>query len=293
MTGGFDPERLVRQFQALGQSSRLAVVRLLARYRPFGLGAGEIARLVAVPHNTLSTHLAELERAGLIRSRRNGRSIVYALDPETAEAIPAQLAEILRPPGRAPGATTVFLPIRRTPIVTDRTYNVLVLCTGNSARSILAEALINREGKGKFHAFSAGSHPKGTPNPVGLKLLAELGYDISGFRSKSWDEFAGPGAPKMDFIVTVCDSAAGEACPYWPGHPLTAHWGIPDPADVGETEEERRAAFLDAYRRLAARVTAFVNLPVETMDLGALKAALAEIGRLEGATDLALAGKVA
>jgi arsenate reductase len=172
--------------------------------------------------------------------------------------------------------------------VTDRVYNVLILCTGNSARSILAEAILNREGEGRFRAYSAGSHPKGSPNPLALSLLSELGYDVSGFRSKSWEEFAGVGAPKMDFIVTVCDTAAGEACPFWPGHPLVVHWGIPDPASVSGTDAEKRAAFLEAYRRLSSRITTFVNLDVEKFDLATLKRKLAEIGGMEGATDMAL-----
>mgnify|MGYP000577185277 CR=1 FL=1 len=161
----------------------------------------------------------------------------------------------------------------------DTIQHVLFVCTGNSARSILAEALINREGRGRFKAFSAGSQPKGVPNPAGLGLLAELGYDTSHFRSKSWTEFNGPDAPQMDFIITVCDSAAGESCPVWPGHPLRAHWGIPDPADVGDTDAERRVAFLEAYRRLSARVTAFVNLPVEALDLDSMKQELERTGR--------------
>jgi arsenate reductase len=175
--------------------------------------------------------------------------------------------------------------------MSDKTYNVLVLCTGNSARSILAEAILNREGRGRFRAYSAGSQPKSTPNPVGIELLQSLGYDTSGFRSKSWTEFGEPGAPKMDFIITVCDSAAGETCPYWPGHPLVAHWGIPDPAEIDGTLEQKRAAFQEAYRRLMSRVTALVNLPIEQMGLTELKAQLAEIGRMDGATELALGGK--
>lgn len=167
--------------------------------------------------------------------------------------------------------------------------NVLVLCTGNSARSILAEAILNREGGGRIRAWSAGSHPKGAPNPVGLELLTSLGFDTSRFRSKSWDEFARPDAPRMDLVVTVCDSAAGEACPYWPGAPLVAHWGIPDPADVGETRAERMAAFRTAYDRLLARVQALLALPIETMPTAELKVRLAEIGRMEGATALAAA----
>lgn len=170
----------------------------------------------------------------------------------------------------------------------DRPANVLILCTGNSARSILAEAILNREGAGRFKAYSAGSQPKGEPNPHALSLLRDLGYDTEGFRSKSWDEFAGPDAPTMDVIITVCDSAAGEACPYWPGHPLVAHWGIPDPASVEGSDAEKRAAFLEAYGRLASRIKAFVGLDLERLDLATLKQRLAEIGAMDGATAMAL-----
>jgi protein-tyrosine-phosphatase len=164
------------------------------------------------------------------------------------------------------------------------TLNILILCTGNSARSILAEAIINHEGRGRFRAFSAGSQPKGAPNPIGLALLKAHGYDISAFRSKSWNEFAAPDAPKMDMVITVCDSAAGETCPYWPGTPVVAHWGIPDPADDHGSDEKNRAAFALAYARLSARVAALVALPVETLSAADLKRCLAEIGQLEGAT---------
>lgn len=165
--------------------------------------------------------------------------------------------------------------------------NILILCTANSARSILGEALINRLGEGRFKAYSAGSHPRGEPNPDGLAMLADKGYDISGFASKSWDVFSEPGAPKMDIVITVCDSAAGEACPLWPGSPVKAHWGIPDPAHQGETPQARRAAFEEAYRLLELRVKALVGLPVETMGGPELRSALAEIGRRDGATPMA------
>lgn len=165
--------------------------------------------------------------------------------------------------------------------------NVLILCTANSARSILGEALVAKLGKGRFHAFSAGSKPRGEPHPDGIALLAELGHDVSGFRSKSWDEFAAPDAPRMDIVITVCDSAAGESCPIWPGAPVQAHWGIPDPAGRGETPAARRSAFLQAYRLLEARVRALCELPVESMNPQTLKQALNRIGGLEGATDLA------
>jgi arsenate reductase len=168
--------------------------------------------------------------------------------------------------------------------------NILILCTANSARSILGEALINRLGEGRFRAYSAGSHPRGEPNPGGLAMLKDKGYDISGFSSKSWDIFSEPGAPRMDIVITVCDSAAGEACPLWPGAPVKAHWGIPDPAHRGGTQEACRAAFEEAYALLEKRVAALVALPVETMPAPELKSALAAIGRLEGATPMALEG---
>lgn len=172
--------------------------------------------------------------------------------------------------------------------MTAKIYNVLVLCTGNSARSILAEAILDREGQGKFHAYSAGSQPKGQPNPLALELLSSLGYETNTFRSKSWTEFAAPDAPRMDIIITVCDSAAGESCPYWPGHPLVAHWGIPDPADATGTHEQKLAAFQLAYQRLTSRIKAFVQLPIETLPVEDFKLRLAEIGEMEGATDIAM-----
>jgi protein-tyrosine-phosphatase len=165
--------------------------------------------------------------------------------------------------------------------------NVLILCTANSARSILGEALINHLGEGRFRAYSAGSHPRGVPNPDGLAMLADKGYEISRFASKSWDVFAAPDAPKMDIVITVCDSAAGETCPLWPGTPLKAHWGIPDPAHVGETPQERRAAFEEAYRLMELRVKALVALRIEEMQPDEARSALAAIGRLEGATPMA------
>lgn len=172
----------------------------------------------------------------------------------------------------------------------DKPINILILCTGNSARSILAEAIINRVGQGRFRAYSAGSQPKGVPNPIGLALLSERGYDISAFRSKSWNEFAAQDAPKMDIVITVCDSAAAAACPYWPGTPVVAHWGIPDPANDHDASEKNRAAFELAYDRLSARVAAMLALPVESMTTAELKMRLGEIGRLEGATALATSG---
>jgi protein-tyrosine-phosphatase len=163
--------------------------------------------------------------------------------------------------------------------MTARIYNALFLCTGNSARSILAEALLNHRGKGRFRAHSAGSFPNGAVHPMTLDLLRTLDLPTAGLRSKSWDEFVAPGTPDMDFIFTVCDQAAGETCPIWPGKPMTAHWGLPDPAAATGSESERRQAFRAALRVLENRIKLFTLLPVEALDRLALKNKLAEIGR--------------
>ena len=163
--------------------------------------------------------------------------------------------------------------------MTDKILNVLFLCTGNSARSILAEAVVNSLGHGRFRGFSAGSRPSGAPNPFALALLQREGIDTGFARSKSWDEFAGPDAPKMDFIFTVCDHAAAEECPYWPGQPVSAHWGLPDPAAVAGTEAEKALAFVESFRALNRRIGAFVALPFAALDALALTARLQEIGQ--------------
>ena len=165
----------------------------------------------------------------------------------------------------------------------DRPFNVLFLCTGNSARSIMAEAILDKLGAGKFRAYSAGSHPKGL-NPHTIQLLQSLGYDTSGFRSKSWNEFAKPGAPPLDFAFTVCDNAAGETCPVWPGQPMTAHWGVPDPAEAKGSPAEIGLAFKDAYRMLHQRIGVFTALPIRSLDQLSLQQRLKEIGRMDGAT---------
>jgi arsenate reductase len=163
-------------------------------------------------------------------------------------------------------------------------YNVLFLCTGNTARSILAEAILNKDGRGRFSAYSAGSQPKGVVNPHALRLLQKLDYPTEGLRSKGWLEFAQPGAPIMDFVFTVCDNAAGEACPVWPGQPMTAHWGIEDPAAVQGTDIEIEAAFVAAARFLKNRINAFISLPLSSIDKMTLAPKLREIGSMPGAT---------
>ena len=169
--------------------------------------------------------------------------------------------------------------------MTDKTFNVLFLCTGNSARSILAESVLRKIGAGKFNAYSAGSQPKGNVNPMALDALVGHKFPTEGLRSKSWDEFAGAEAPQLDFIFTVCDNAAGESCPVWPGKPMTAHWGIEDPAAVEGTDAEKRIAFTTALRYMKLRIAAFAALPLESLERISLTAKLQEIGQLEGSTN--------
>lgn len=163
--------------------------------------------------------------------------------------------------------------------MSEKVFNVLFLCTGNSARSILAEAQLNALGKGRFKAFSAGSHPNGTVNPFAIEFLGKAGLPTEGYRSKSWDEFAGPEAPVMDYVLTVCDQAAGEQCPFWPGQPMSAHWGVADPAAVEGSDDEKRRAFKDAAATLRKRIELFTALPSATLDRMSLKAKLDEIGK--------------
>jgi arsenate reductase len=177
-------------------------------------------------------------------------------------------------------------------VVENKVFNVLFICTGNSARSITAEAILNRAGQGKFRAFSAGSQPKGQIHPYALDLLRRYHFDVSKLRSKSWQEFAGPNAPKLDFAFTVCDNAAGETCPVWPGQPMTAHWGLPDPAAATGTEAEMRFAFADTMRMLTNRINIFVSLPIKSLDQLSLQKQLDAIGKAKdvGADPAKVAG---
>jgi ArsR family transcriptional regulator, arsenate/arsenite/antimonite-responsive transcriptional repressor / arsenate reductase (thioredoxin) len=182
------------------------------------------------------------------------------------------------------GSTRGVIPGKGTAV--EKVYSVLFLCTGNSARSIMAEAAMTRWGKGRFRAFSAGSHPAGRVHPRALELLAELNYPTQGFRSKSWDEFATPEAPSLDFVFTVCDKAAGEACPFWPGQPMTAHWGVEDPAGFHGTAEQERAVFFRAYTALENRIKIFTSLRLEDIDALSLRNRLDEIGRLSSTSEV-------
>ncbi len=290
MTQSLDSTDAVAVLGALAQPTRLEIFRLLMRYRPHGLAAGDIGRLLAVAHNTLSSHLAALEQVGLLMSRREGRHIIFAAQAARADALLAFLGDACcteRPAACAVEADAI--PARRETVANEPPLRVLVVCTGNSARSIMAEAVLNREGLGRIQAFSAGSRPQEAPHPLALSLLSDLGYDVSAMRSKSWDEFLGEKAAELDLLITVCDDAAETACPTFPGAPMQIHWGLDDPAAAAGPQAAKRAAFLRSYRDLTARVTAFVNLPFEEMTLGELAPVLQAIGRMDGATKRSLA----
>lgn len=277
-----EKKAIVEAFGAIAQATRLEALRLLLDHLSEGIAAGEIARLLDVPQNTMSAHLAVLKRAGLVRTQRSGTTVVYQADTECVWKLVDYLvtdfgAQALPQSGSRPRT------IPRSGVLEDRVYNVLFICTANSARSIMGEAILNREGEGRFRAFSAGSHPRGEIHPLAMASLEALGYETTGLRSKSWSEFARPDAPVMDFVFTVCDRAAGEQCPVWRGHPITAHWGIEDPEIVTGSAFQREAAFEDAARFLKNRIVAFVSLPVESIDSMSLRQKLTEIGLLRAA----------
>jgi ArsR family transcriptional regulator, arsenate/arsenite/antimonite-responsive transcriptional repressor / arsenate reductase (thioredoxin) len=273
---------------ALGHEGRLAVFRLLARRAPDWVAAGEIAGALGRKQNTLSVYVAILTRAGLLRQRRQGRSILYSIDLDRVGALLEFLVNDCcrgRPELCEPLAAHSLRRLEEKDRVSDRVFNVLFICTGNSARSILAEAILNREGAGRFRAFSAGTRPKIEPNPHVIAVLRQLGHDVSGLRSKRLEEFQGPDAPKMDFVFTVCDQAANEECPVWPGHPISAHWGMPDPAGVDGTDAEKALAFREAYSMLRHRLAGFVALPMASLDRISLQKRLDEIGREQATAD--------
>ena len=239
--------------------------------------AGEIGDRLRLPSPTLAFHLNQLRQAALVTSRRESRFIIYAAKFRTMNTLIEYLTEHCRGgPPIHPGADAP-VPLAEQ----GRLLNVLFLCTHNSARSIMAECAMNRWGGGRFRAFSAGSKPRGALHPITLEVLQELKYATDGLRSKDWHEFAQPDSPPLDFVFTLCDRAAAEACPRWPGQPVTAHWGIPAPASARGVGAAKRQAFLNAYAGVEQRIRIFAALPVETMQRFALERWVAEIGRLK------------
>ena len=263
-------------FATLGHPGRLAVFRLLMRFAPQGVRPTEIASALGFRQNTLSHHLADLTASGLVRVNRQGRSLYHAVDLDVAEALIGYLALDV---GRArPDLLAPLLATRKVPAMRDTDFDVLFICSGNSARSIFAEALLRDLGKGKFQSFSAGTRPNTELNPFALEILQRNGHDIAGLRSKHISEFQQPGAIEMDFVFTVCDTAAAEECPPWPGQPITGHWGLPDPVKATGTDAEKALVFAQTYAALRRRIAAFVELPFDSLSRISLQSRVDDIG---------------
>ncbi|HUN57036.1 MAG TPA: metalloregulator ArsR/SmtB family transcription factor [Candidatus Binataceae bacterium] len=266
---------VIAALAALAQETRLDIFRLLVMRGPEGMPAGEIGDRLKLPSPTLSFHLNQLRHTGLVSSRRQSRLIIYNAKFRTMDSLIEYLTEnccadqIDRTAGNA-NVTTA----------SDRELNVLFLCTNNSARSIMAECAMNRWGGGRFRAFSAGSSPKSAVHANTLRVLEELKYETNGLRSKNWNEFAQPDSPPLDFVFTLCDRAAAEVCPAWPGQPIRAHWGVPDPIAVSGSNSATRKAFVKTYNELEQRIRIFTALPIETLERFALERWVSEIGKL-------------
>ncbi|MDO5370670.1 metalloregulator ArsR/SmtB family transcription factor [Paracoccus sp. (in: a-proteobacteria)] len=278
-----ETSRAALAFTTLGHPDRLAVFRLLMRFAPRGVRPTEIAEALGLKQNTLSHHLSDLTASGLVQVERHGRSLFYAVDLDTAEGLIGYLALDV---GRArPDLLAPLLISRKDAAMRDADFDVLFICSGNSARSIFAEVLLCDLGRGKFQAFSAGTRPNTQLNPVALEILTRNGHDIAGLRSKHISEFQQPDAPVMDFVFTVCDTAAAEECPPWPGQPITGHWGLPDPVKATGTDAEKALAFAQTYAALRRRIEAFVELPFASLSRMSLQAHVDAIG-----TDLPVKG---
>ncbi len=264
-------------FATLGHPDRLAVFRLILRFAPRGVRPTEIAAALGLKQNTLSHHLADLTSAGLVRAARAGRSLYYAADLDKAESLIGYLAfDVGR--GRPDLLSPVLSSHKEGPVMRDAGFNVLFICSGNSARSIFAEALLRDMGRGRFTAHSAGTRPNTRLNPFALEVLARNGHDVTGLRSKHISEFRQPLSPAMDFVFTVCVTAAAEECPPWPGQPITGHWGLPDPVKAQGTDAERALVFAQTYAALRRRIAAFVELPFDTLNRLSLQARIDRIG---------------
>src|SRR6056297_3347969 len=262
----------------LGHPQRLAIFRLLMRRYPDRVPAGELADALGLKPSTLSAYLSALMQAGLVSQERAGTSLRYSMAmTEVRRTLDYLMLDCCR--GRPDLCTPFSLPSTTgSQTMPQPSYEVLFICTGNSARSIFAESILRTEAGDRFSVHSAGTKPNSRLNPFALEVLGQKGHDVSLLRSKTVAEFQGPGAPKFDFVFTVCDRAANEECPAWPGQPMTAHWGVPDPAQAEGTEAERALAFQHAYQALRRRIECFVALPVATLDRISLQNRVDEIG---------------
>jgi arsenate reductase len=264
---------------ALAQETRLEVLRLLVARGPNGAAPGEISTLLAVPPSTLSFHLSALERAGLIHSTRRGRSVIYAVSVMGLRSLLSFLTETCC--GGRPelcGDLARLLPEHDEDPGMTPAFNVLFLCTHNSARSIMAEAILNAVGDGRFRAYSAGSDPVAVPRQEVIEKLSAVGHDVAGLRSKAWDEFTGPSAPRMDFIIALCDTLIGQSCPDFGHQAITANWPLPDPMKFTGNAAERATLMNELYASLRRRIEIFTSLPFASLDRMAVKARLDEIG---------------
>ena len=271
-----EQNRAAHAFATLGHPDRLAVFRLLMRFAPQGVRPTEIAAALGLKPNTLSHHLADLLAAGLCNVVRQGRSLFYSVDLSTAESLIGFLALDV---GRArPDLLAPLMSSEKERPMAQNDYNVLFICSGNSARSIFAEALLRDLGQGKFQAFSAGTRPNTQLNPFALEILQRNGHDTTELRSKHISEFQTPGSIVMDFVFTVCDTAAAEECPPWPGQPITGHWGLPDPVKAVGTDAEKALVFAQTYAALRRRIAAFVELPFDSLSRMSLQSRVDAIG---------------
>ena len=281
-----ESDRAVSALAALAHEGRLDIFRLLVRRAPDEVAAGELAEALGVQATTLSNQLSRLERERLVRSRRAGRSILYSADLDGAGRLLGFLAADCckgRPEVCQPMAGSLLQRMsgwEGFKMPKDGVFNVLFLCTHNSARSIMGEVILNRLAAARFKGYSAGSQPRDAIHPQTVSLLKGLNYDASGLRPKDWTEFAKPDAPELHFVFTVCDRAANEPCPVWPGQPMTAHWSVEDPSAVEGSDTEKAVAFAEAYRHLFNRLSAFTSLPIESLDSLALQKHLDDIGRM-------------
>ncbi len=267
---------------ALGHPGRLAAFRLLARRAPEGVRPSEIAEALDLKPNTLSVYLSSLERAGLVHSERQGKSVFYRIDMAQTGALVDFLAVDCcrsRPDLCATGTAKALSAHMEGSAMQDRKFNALFICTGNSARSIFAEALLRDIAPDKFNVYSAGTRAKTELNPYAVEVLDRNGLDTSALRAKTVEEFQAEDAPKMDFVFTVCDRAANEECPPWQGQPLTAHWGLPDPVKVDGTDAEKALAFKTTFGQMRRRILAFAALPFDALDRLSLQRHLDEIGQ--------------
>ncbi|KAA8616477.1 arsenate reductase/protein-tyrosine-phosphatase family protein [Salipiger aestuarii] len=263
------------QLATLSHPQRMGLFRLLMRRYPDAVAAGEIATALDLKPSTASVYLAALREAGLIVQSRNGRSLLYRAHVTAVQGLVGFLIDDCCH-GR-PELCRPTPPYRKDTDMADTSYNVLFICTGNSARSIMAEALLTRLADGRFRAFSAGTRPYSTLNPLAVKMLTDKGFDVSALRAKHVSEFWGKDAPRLDFVFTVCDRAANEDCPAWPGQPISAHWGLPDPVKATGTEAEQMLAFQQVFGMLRHRLTAFTALPLKTLDRISLQHALDDL----------------